>query len=162
MGEAYFLALADCLESGRCREKLKLLAEVEHEAARSIAGLLDKYALTPRPPAVLADLGAEQAKAHADMRWRDYLRFMIDTFPRFIDQFKALEAIAPTADKPALERLTEHEILTIEYARRALRDDRDSAAILHDYLHDTERARDALKISNPMGECTGNPINHNH
>lgn len=146
MGAAYFTALAEQVEAGAYRAQFELLADVERAAARSVAGLLDKYALTARPAAELAAHGEADATAHAGMTWRGYLRFMTDTFPDFVVQFERLEALAPAADKAALRRLTEHEVVTIEYARRALSDDRRGASVLFGYLHDAEPA----------------PINRNH
>ncbi|MCP4390891.1 MAG: hypothetical protein GY802_21525, partial [Gammaproteobacteria bacterium] len=52
----------------------------------------------------------------------------------YLDDFKALEQMAPAEDLPALERLTEHEVVVIDFAKKELAGDADSLAALLQYL----------------------------
>lgn len=132
-GEAYFHALADRLSAPDQRAKMRLLAEVETYAAAAVRPLIDKYALAP----TAADQLHETARADAakDLRdWPALVAEMRQTFPGFIDEFEALEAMAPPEDRPLLKILTDHEHAAIEFLEREAAGDPASAAPMLRYL----------------------------
>jgi len=113
MGDAYFRALADRLEGARA-EKMRLMADVEVRAAAHVRPLLERHGLVPRPEAQLRQIGVDQA-ASEPTDWEALIAGMRKTFPGYIDDFERLEAMAPLGDRPALERLTEHETAAIDF-----------------------------------------------
>ena len=134
-GEGYFLALAERMAVGDAeRRKLQLLAEVERHAARAVEPLLGKHALAPRPERELLLEGRTSAARHAAMSWREFMTYIVDRYPGYLDEFAALEAMAPAADLAELETLTAHEVAAIEFARLELAGDAASSAPLVDYL----------------------------
>jgi dimethylamine/trimethylamine dehydrogenase len=132
-GEAYFEALADLTEKSDHRDKLHLLARVEHHAASVTLPLIRKYALTPRSDAILFQSGQDQARA-TEKPWDDLLADMARTFPRYVDDFMRLEAMAPCEDLPHLKLLTAHEIAAIEFLDLEMSGARDSVAPMNAYL----------------------------
>jgi len=68
---------------------------------------------------------------------------MCRSFPAYIDEFEALEALAPAADRAALQRLTEHEHAAIAFLRRERAGDPASTEPLHAYLALTAEDRGA-------------------
>jgi len=95
---------------------------------------LHKHGLTARGEPVLKSLGEADVAAHRDYGWHDYMAYIVARFPGYIDDFEALERLAPQADLPALKLLTRHEADTIEFAVRELAGETDSTAPLHRYL----------------------------
>ncbi|QYX56546.1 hypothetical protein K1T73_16105 [Roseovarius sp. SCSIO 43702] len=131
-GEAYFTAIAERLE-GDAREKMQLLADVETRAAEVTAPLLQRHGLTPRPRDELHAEGRKQAAsvgAEYDAliaRWRR-------EFPRYMEDFARLEAMAPERDLPALRELTRHETAAIAFLEAEAKGEADSARHLRAYL----------------------------
>ena len=134
MGEAYFDALAEHFEDNGERDKLRLLARVERCAAEAVRPLLRKHDLMPRDEPVLESLGEADVAAHQDYSWRQLMAYMVARYPGYVDDFEALERLAPEADLPALKLLTRHEVAAIEFAGTEVAGDADSAAPLHRYL----------------------------
>ena len=134
MGEAYFDALAEHFEDNGERDKLRLLARVERCAAEAVRPLLRKHDLMPRDEPVLESLGEADVAAHQDYSWRQLMAYMVARYPGYVDDFEALERLAPEADLPALKLLTRHEVAAIEFAGKEVARDADSAAPLHRYL----------------------------
>lgn len=134
MGAAYFLGLADHIAGDGVRGKLELLAAVERRAAEAARPLLDKYGLEPRGEAVLAALGRSHVARHRGLSWPEFVAHMAKRYPAYIDEFEALERMAPAADRPALEALTRHEVAAIDFANRELAGEPDSTAPLKDYI----------------------------
>ena len=132
-GEAYFQALAKVAEKPDHRDKLNLLANVEHHAASVTLPLIRKYGLTPRSDAILFQSGQDQARK-AEKLWDDLLAEMVRTFPAYIDDFLDLEAMAPHKDLPRLKLLTAHETASIEFLDLEVSGARDSVAPLNAYL----------------------------
>jgi dimethylamine/trimethylamine dehydrogenase len=130
----YFNGLAEHIDGGAARGKLRLLAEVERRAADSVLPLLEKYGLTPRDAAVLDSLGATHIERHRHHSWVEFVRYMIARYPAYVDEFEALERMAPEEDLPALKVLTHHEVVTIEFAHKEIAGDADSLAPLREYL----------------------------
>lgn len=139
MGEAYFYALAEHFDGADERKKLRLLAEVERCAARAVEPLLVKYNLTPRDQEMLKSLGVSDVAAHKDYGWREFVDYMVVRYPGYVDDFEALEHLAPDEDLPQLKRLTRHEIVAIEFAVKEAACEADSAAPLHGYLEECAR-----------------------
>jgi hypothetical protein len=134
MGEAYFHALAKHFDGKGERDKLRLLAQVERRAAEVVQPLLHKHDLIPRDEPVLKSLGEADVAAHQDYGWHELMAYMVARYPGYVDDFEALERLAPEADLPALKLLTQHEVAAIEFAGREVAGDADSAAPLHRYL----------------------------
>ena len=72
--------------------------------------------------------------AHQDYGWRELMAYMVERFPGYIDDFEALKRLAPEADLPALKLLTQHEVVTIEFAGKDVAGEADSTAPLRRYL----------------------------
>jgi dimethylamine/trimethylamine dehydrogenase len=134
MGEAYFDALAEHFDGEGEGDKLRLLARVERCAAEAVAPLLHKHGLTARDEAVLKSLGEADVVAHQDYGWHKLMAYMVARYPGYVDDFEALERLAPEADLPALKLLTQHEVAAIEFAGREVAGEADSTAPLHRYL----------------------------
>ncbi len=131
---AYFHGLAEHIDGGAEREKLMLLAEVERRAAEVVRPLLEKYGLVPRDDAVLEALGESHVERHQRYSWTEFVAYMIARYPAYVDDFEGLERLAPEEDLPVLKMLTDHEIVTIDFANREIAGDPDSLAPLRDYL----------------------------
>ncbi len=134
VGEAYFDALAEHFDGEGERDKLRLLARVERRAAEVVAPLLRKHNLTARDEAVLKSLGEAGVATHRDYGWREFMAYMVKRFPGYVDDFEALERLAPEADRPALKLLTRHEVVTIDFAGREVAGEAGSTAPLRRYL----------------------------
>ena len=96
--------------------------------------MLDKYDLQPRPESDLFDEGREYITRHRDYTWQEFMTYIVERYPGYLDDFKALERMAPAEDLPALARLTEHEVVVIEFAQKELAGAPDSRASLLRYL----------------------------
>lgn len=131
MGEAYFYGLARHFDE--C-EKLALLAKVECRAAESIRPLLNKYDLTPRDESKLKILGESHVERHRSYTWPGFMEYIVKRYPGYLDDFKALEQMAPNEDLAALKILTDHEVAAIAFAEKELAGDPDSLAPLYKYL----------------------------
>lgn len=132
-GEAYFSAIAARMETDADQHKMQLLAEVETYAARAVRPLLEKYALSPASTEALHAVGRKQA-ADSPGGFDDFIRQWRLKFPEFIDEFEALEAMAPPEDLPVLKILTDHEHAAIAFIEREATGQTDSTAPLHHYL----------------------------
>ena len=62
------------------------------------------------------------------------MTYIVERYPAYLDEFEDLEAMAPIEDIVALKRLTEHEIVVIDFAHKELAGDEDSVAPLMRYL----------------------------
>ena len=131
---AYFNGLAEHVDSGAAREKLRLLAKVERRAADAVLPLLEKHGLVPRDDAVLEALGETHVERHQHYSWAEFVAYMIARYPAYVDDFEGLERLAPEADLPALKLLTHHEVVTIEFAHKEIAGDPDSVVPLREYL----------------------------
>ncbi len=132
-GEAWYRALAQRMLQRRHKEKMLLLAEVERATAEAVRPLIDRYGLTPAPRAALVASGQSQAASGAQ-DWDTLLAQMTESFPPYVDDFKALEAMGPAADQPLLALMTAHEIAAIEFLHLEAKGDPDSTAPLLDFL----------------------------
>jgi len=132
-GEAYFQALSERAQTPDHRDKLELLAKVEHHAASVTLPLIRKYALTPRSDAILHQSGQDQAH-RAEKPWEDLLAEMAKTYPGYVEDFLRLEVMAPSEDLPRLKLLTAHETAAIEFLDLELSGAQDSCAPLNAYL----------------------------
>ena len=130
-GEAYFYALADHFAE---REKVILLARIERRAAEAVLPLLEKYSLTPRDESVIHSEGRSDPELHQSQSWPEFMAYMIKRYPAYVDDFRALEQMAPVEDLTALNVLTDHEVAVIDFAEKELAGDPDSLAPLLKYL----------------------------
>ncbi len=134
MGEAYFYGLADHIGGVVEREKLALLAEVERRAADVVRPLLEKHGLVPRDESVLKALGEADVERHRHYSWMELMAYMAGRYPAYLDEFEALERLAPEDDMPALKLLTHHEVVAIDFADKEIAGDPDSLASIREYL----------------------------
>ena len=130
-GEAYFYGLVDHFEQ---QEKLTVLARVERRAAESVVPLLEKYELVPRDESELKTRGEGYVVRHASLDWFEFMTYIVNRYPGYLEDFTTLERMAPEEDRYALNNLTVHEVAAIEFAQRELTGDPDSLAPLYDYL----------------------------
>ncbi len=130
-GEAYFYALVSHFEE---KEKLKLLARVERHAAQSVLPLLHKYGLVSRDESKLRIEGERYVERHESITWQAFMAYIADRYQGYLDDFAALENMAPIEDLPALNILTDHEVAAIMFAEKELMGDPTSVDALHDYL----------------------------
>ena len=135
VGEAYFRGLSERFEAAAHREKLALLAELERHTAGVVLPLVDRHGLSPRPPAVLDEQGRSEAASYAGSDWDDLMREMAGTYGVYVEEFRALERMAPEDDRAALARLTRHESLIIDFAERELAARADSLDAIRDFLN---------------------------
>lgn len=131
MGEAYFYGLVRHFDEA---EKLVLLARVERRAAEAVYPLLKKYDLSARDESVLKAQGEGHIERHQSYEWPDFMSYIVQRYPRYLDDFKALERMAPSEDLPALEILTDHEVAAIEFARMEIANDPHRLDPLYKYL----------------------------
>ena len=134
MGEGYFLVLAANFRGADERAKLTLLAEVERRAAELLEPLLKKYDARPRDDAVLMPLGEAEAKPRLGLGWTELMTYIADGFQVYVEEFEALERLAPPSDIPALKRLTLHEVATIDFATKEIAGEPDGIAPLRHFL----------------------------
>ncbi|MEM8728947.1 MAG: FAD-dependent oxidoreductase [Pseudomonadota bacterium] len=132
-GEAYFSALADRLEAPHHKTCMRLLAEVERHCAEIVKPLVDQYGLEPRDTATLVSMGQADAD-RGPQDWDGMIAYMRAKFPDYIDDFKNLEALAPTSDLPILARMTEHEVVAVEFLEAEAAGAPDSVAPLRRYI----------------------------
>lgn len=132
-GEAYFHKMAERFDDPDKRGKMVLLGQVEAHAARCVEPLIRKYDLTPRSREVLVKLGIEEALADSN-DWRDSLSQMRETYPGYVDDFLALEAMGPPKDHARLAFLTGHEHAALEFLALEEQGAADSGAPLRAYL----------------------------
>ena len=131
-GEAYFYGLVNHFEE---QDKLTVLAKVERRAAESVLPLLEKYELIPRQESELKARGENYVGRHASFDWFEFMTYMVNGYPGYLEDFTALERMAPEEDLYALNNLTDHEVAAIEFAKRELAGDPDSLAPLFGYLN---------------------------
>ena len=130
-GEAYFFALAEHFEE---RDKVILLGKVERRAAEAVVPLLNKYGLKPRSESIIHAEGNGHLWGHEEYTWTEFMTYIINRYPEYLDDFNGLESMAPSEDLYALKVLTEHEVAAIDFARKELAGDPDSMAPLLQYL----------------------------
>ena len=132
-GEAYFAELARLFSQPEHKEKLTLLAQVESHAAKAVAPLIARHQLEARARQSLMASGRDQARATA-ADWPALLAEMNKTYPGYLSDFTALEAMAPPPDRQRLAFLTEHEVAAIAFLEREGQGKADSSAPLIEYL----------------------------
>ncbi len=112
-GAAYFdgLALAFPQQSAFFEK----CAALERETARQLGALLRKYQLTPRARTTLQELGAIDARRDAGGDSIRLIQQSIESYARYVDEFKALAVMGPREDQCILAALTAHEIQLIEW-----------------------------------------------
>jgi dimethylamine/trimethylamine dehydrogenase len=130
-GQSYFYCLSEHFSE---KEKTILLARIERIAARTVEPLLKKYSLVARDPEVLHQEGLSHVEQHQCYSWHQFMTYIVERYPAYLDEFEDLEAMAPIEDIVALKRLTEHEIVVIDFAHKELAGDEDSVAPLMRYL----------------------------
>jgi len=140
VGEAYFGGLANHFPVDSRRDKLALLAEVERHTAAVLRPLVDRHGLAPRPVPVLHELGRAEAAAWHGGGWPELMQEMAGTYQVYVEEFRALERMAPDDDGPALALLTRHELLIIDFAEKELAGSGDSLDAIRRFLEDVTPA----------------------
>jgi dimethylamine/trimethylamine dehydrogenase len=130
-GEAYLYALAEHFDE---KDKINLLARIERRAAESIQPLLEKYGLEPRDESVLNREGRSYLESPESYSWPEFMEYIVKRYPGYLNEFHALEQMAPAADLPALSILTDHEIAVIDFAKKEIAGDPASIEPLLQYL----------------------------
>lgn len=130
-GEAYFYALAEHFAE---REKTILLARIERRAAEAVRPLLEKYGLTPRDESACHSEGKSHLEIHKSYSWQEFMTYIVERYPGYVEDFRTLEQMAPIEDLSALNVLTDHEIAVIDFAKKELAGDPDSMTLLYLYL----------------------------
>ena len=97
--------------------------------------LLEKYGLVSRDESELKTRGERYVGRHASFDWFEFMTYMVNRYPGYLEDFTALEKMAPEEDLDALNNLTDHEVVVIEFAKRELAGDPDSLVPLYDYLN---------------------------
>jgi hypothetical protein len=132
-GEAYFAELAGKHQAeNRCA--LLLLAEMEQVTARMIAPLLLRHGIAVAEDAELRAQGVAEARAKSSTAWPDLIARMAGTYQCFVDEFIAIEAMAPPEDVPTLGVLVAHEQAMLSFAIMHQRGDSDCLAPLTSFL----------------------------
>jgi len=134
IGEAYFGGLAAHFPVEAQRDKLALLAEVERYTAGVLRLLVERHGLASRLVPVLHELGRTEATAWHGGGWRGLMQEMAGNYQVYVEEFRALERVAPDDDRPALARLTQHELLIIGFAEKELAGGADSLDAIRRFL----------------------------
>lgn len=117
-GAAYFDGLAAAFP--RHAHFLARCAALERTTADRLGPLLTKYGLPLRDSAPLRERGARDARLESGVEWRALLTRSVESYGRYVDAFRALEALGPPEDQPILQALTAHEIQLIDWMRAEL------------------------------------------
>ncbi len=139
-GVAYFAALADRFSDPRHKEALRLLSEIEAAVVDAVDVLRRRHRLALRDESTLRAKGAAGAATAKYATWPAFVDHILTRFPDYIDEFAALEAVAPEADKPLLKPFTDHEIAAIRFAEREKAGDPGSLDELSAYLETSRLA----------------------
>ena len=92
-------------------------AALERATAGQLEPLIRKYRLQPQPQAELTERGRRDTRAPGAGHWRELMQQSIRSYPRYVEEFRALEAIGPAEDQPVLAALTAHEVQLIDWLR---------------------------------------------
>jgi len=114
-GEHYFRKLCDVFP--KQRGFLMRCAELENKTAELILPLIGKYQLETKSKLTLQSEGAGYALLDSGKTWPQLIEESINSYPGYVDEFRTLEITAPNEDRPILEKLTEHELVLIEWMR---------------------------------------------
>ena len=114
-GAAYFDSLARTYPQHS--SFFQKCAALERTTANRLIELLRKYHLTPSTQSTLEERGALDARIQATSDWRMLMQQSIESYARYVAEFKALEAMGPAEDQPILAALTAHEVQLIEWMR---------------------------------------------
>lgn len=134
MGEAYFYGLANYFEEEHACGKLNMLAQVERRAAEAMRPVLERYKLTLRDDSELQSHAKIWIQQRRHLTWLALMIDMSVRYPVYVEEFKQLEKNAPPDDLQALAKLTEHEIVLVEFANREISGHPDSLEPVRRYL----------------------------
>ena len=134
IGEGYFLGLAKRFLDPDQREKMTYLAKVERCAAERVRPLLHKYGLKPRLDIELFECAKEDIEQSFSLGWNGLIDHMVESYPNYMPEFQALEAMAPSEDIADLKRLSAHEVAAIEFAKLEQAGSKGSLIPLQNYI----------------------------
>jgi hypothetical protein len=138
MGDAYFSGMAEISVNSSEKEKLKLLAKVEQCTAARVRPLLEKHELKPRPVKELISLAQKWIEQRRQLSWSELISDMVKNYPVYIEQFEALESMAPQSDLSLLRKLTEHEMVLVDFANRESEGRHDSLEPVLHYIEQND------------------------
>ncbi len=133
-GEAYF-AHASSFFTGRGRDALLLLAQVEAATAAAIYPLLERYGFATTNPDELRASGRAEADLKSGLSWTETVAEMVTDYPAYVEEFENLERLAPERDRKFVDVLIKHEIAAIEFAKLEAAGDQNSFAPLNTFLN---------------------------
>lgn len=134
IGEAFFAGLARRFPAPRSDRAMHLLSKMERCVVDCVRPLLDKHGLRPRSDAELHRIGSLEAEQCVTSTWQDYMTSIATKFPIFLEEFAALRRVAPESDLALLKVFDDHEVATIDFAKREIAGDPDSIASLTDFI----------------------------
>ncbi len=132
-GAAYFAGLAD-QHTGRARDALLLMVEMEEATARVMRPVVDAAGLCPRHADDLALEGHAEAEALRGAGWETLLTGMRDDYGAYVAEFEAVRASVPPHFRTRADLLIAHEVAIIDFARAELAGEADSMSCLRGYL----------------------------
>lgn len=132
-GEAFFARLAT-FHAGRASLALTMLAEVEAATAGAIRPLAERHGLAVAADAGLRSSGEAEADRRRGMSWRELVAEMATTYPVFVQEFEAIEGLAPKDDRKALRILVAHEVAAVRFAEMEMLNDPASLVPLQEFL----------------------------
>lgn len=132
-GEAFFTALAG-YQSPANRDILLMFAAMERITTSAISPLVEKHAIAARDADDLRREGIAEARALSGKDWPALVASMIETYPVFVDEFRAIKALAPVEDRDGIDILIEHEQAMLSFAERQQQGDSDCTRPLLDFI----------------------------
>lgn len=132
-GEVYFARLAEFF-SGRRKQALLMLAEIEAVTAEAIRPLAKSHRLQIAAPDKLHATGLAEADGRRGLSWGALIDEMATTFPAYVEEFEAIERLAPAEDGKAIKILVDHEVAAVSFATLEAQADPASLRPLEEFL----------------------------
>ena len=96
--------------------------------------MLQKYDLKPRLDKELFKSAEKDIKRSVSLGWNGLIDHIVESYPNYMPEFQALEAMTPSEDIAYLKRLSAHEVAAIEFATLEQAGDKDSLKPLQVYI----------------------------
>lgn len=133
-GEAYFESLMQYYPEPEQKRKLLQMSRLEQQTAVRLKPLLVRHGLKARTTDELHRQGRDEARADGRKSWRELMAFFKSDYPQYIGQFKAMESAGSEQDQSALQALTQHEVVLVEFVTREMAGDTNSLEVIEDQL----------------------------
>lgn len=124
--------------TGRQREALELLRDMEQVTAEALSSLIEKYSVIVDPEKSRLQ-GLALAEKLKDREWKDMWRDVVELADDYLDDFRRLEELLGANDSRIGRQVVEHETTMIEFAKKECADDQDAAQLLREHLHQYSR-----------------------